>query len=286
MLTANPFTSIKFVKTGSRIESRDFDGHRVDVLRPTSLQPDSPILIIHDGMNVFFKKYASSGDTWQIREALESGAIVGDPLVVAVWGEGGTKKYNSRRINEFLCDDIVDAHPELWQTLLPVLEPPTHEPRGNYFLGLVSDHILPEICERFGVEHSPSRTALAGCSVAGVASIYWMAKRPDIFGAAFALSAHWAFGGETRINELTEMLGDAQNRKVWSDSGTEGLDAVSCSLNDYFAQQLLSKTGWQAKRNLEAPTFWGTGHHETFWSHRVRFPINWWLQGLNSEVNR
>lgn len=285
MLAANPFTATKFIKSGFGIESRSFDGHRVDVLRPSKLHPETPILIVHDGMNVFFKKYASSGETWQIREAVKSGAILGDPLVIAVWGEGGTKKYNPRRINEFLCDDIVDAHPELWQSLLPGLTPPTREPRGNYFMDLVSHEVLPEVCERFGIEHSPIRTALAGCSVAGVAAIYWLAKRPEVFGAAFALSAHWEFGGKTLIDELTALLGDAKSRKVWSDSGTEGLDAVSCGLNDYFAQQLFTKPGWELKRSLEAPTFWGTGHHETFWSHRVRFPINWWLESIPSGAN-
>ncbi len=280
MLTANPFTSTKFVKTGPGIESRDFDGHRVDVLRPRTLRADTPILLIHDGMNVFFSKFASSGDTWQIREALAAGSIIGDPLVVAIWGEGGTKKYNPRRINEFLCDDIFATHPELWQTLLPVLTPPTCEPRGNYFLNLVAEQILPEICSRYSLEHSASRTAIAGCSVAGVASIYWLAKRPDVFGSAFALSAHWEFGGRKLIDELATLLGPAGGRMIWSDSGTEGLDAASCPLNDYFAERLLKNADWAAKRNLETPTFWGTGHHETFWSERIKLPVNWWLKSI------
>lgn len=124
----NAFKSSRFIKTGRNIVSRSFDGHRVDVLLPKQLHAETPILVIHDGMNVLFKKYASSGDTWQVIEAITDARIIGDPLVIAVWGEGGTKKYNSRRINEFLCDDIFAKHPSLWATLNPLLEPETHEP--------------------------------------------------------------------------------------------------------------------------------------------------------------
>ena len=276
----NAFTSTRFIRTGPQIESRDFDGHRVDVRVPKQITPETPMLLIHDGMNVFFSKFASSGDTWRIREAIDEKRLVAEPLVVAIWGEGGKQKYNPRRINEFLCDDIVDRHPELWSTLLPALTPPTREPRGNYFLHLVADQILPTIIERYALAHSPARTALAGCSVAGVASIYWLAKRPDVFGAAFALSAHWEFGGRTLIKELTELLGDARGRMIWSDSGTEGLDEASCPLNDDFGRVLAANPTWRNKVNLETPTFWGTGHHETFWANRVEYPVNWWLKAI------
>jgi len=190
------------------------------------LTPTTPVLVIHDGMNVFFERYASSGVTWQVREGLAEGRIVGDPIVIAVWGEGGTVKFNPRRINEFLCDDIVALHPHLWETLNPLLAPPTREARGNYLLDLVSDEILPAVLDEFGIEHKAERTALAGCSVAGVAAIYALTKRSDVFGAALALSSHWEFGGTTLIDVLVNQLGSANGRIIWSDSGTEELDAA------------------------------------------------------------
>lgn len=276
----NAFTSSQFIKTGRNIFSRSFDDHRVDVLVPKNLHAKTPVLVIHDGMNVLFKKYASSGDTWQVIESIKAGRIIGDPLVIAVWGEGGTKKYNSRRINEFLCDDIFANQPELWGTLNPLLEPETHEPRGNYFLTLVADQILPAVLSEFKIEHDPRRTAIAGCSVAGVASIYSLAKRPDIFGAALGLSSHWEFGGKSLIEELILMLAPHTTKIVWSDSGTEGLDEKSLPLNDFFGEQL-ALAGLTAHANFETPTFWGTGHHETFWARRLEYPVNFWLKSLS-----
>ena len=88
MPTSKVFQSSRFIKTGRRIRSRSFDEHRVDVLLPKNLHAQSPVLVVHDGMNVFFKKYASTGNTWQIIEAIDSGRILGDPMVIAVWGEG------------------------------------------------------------------------------------------------------------------------------------------------------------------------------------------------------
>jgi predicted alpha/beta superfamily hydrolase len=276
MPTSKAFQSSRFIKTGPRIQSRSFDGHRVDVLLPEDLHPNSPVLIIHDGMNVFFKRYASTGHTWQITEGIESGRILGDPLVIAIWGEGGTKKFNPRRFNEFLCDDIFESRPELWGTLNPLLTLESREPRGNYFLTLVAEAILPAVLTEFEVEHNPKRTAIMGCSVAGVASIYSAAKRPEVFGAALGMSSHWEFGGEVLVRELAGMLRLKTGLKIWSDSGTLGLDQASQRLNSLFGREL-QNIGLAEHQDFETPTFWGTGHSESFWARRVELPINFWL---------
>lgn len=260
-----------------------FDEHRVDVKLPSRLRKTTPVLVMHDGMNVFFERYASSGDTWEVIESLNRGRIIGDPLVIAVWGEGGERKYNSRRINEFLCDDIVVSKPHLWETLRPFLMPQTKEPRGNFMVSLVADQIIPEILTQLKISHSPHRTAILGCSVAGVASIYALAKRPDIFGAALSFSSHWEFGGIELVTSLAEMIGAPSMRMVWSDSGTEGLDSESYELNQKFASAL-TENGFQRQKNLEAITFWGTAHHETVWSRRLEYPVNWWLKSLAMEA--
>jgi hypothetical protein len=234
-------------------------------------------------MNVFFRRYASSGQTWEVIEGLAAGRITGDPLVIAVWGEGGVKKYNPRRINEFLCDDIFAEQPQLWETLNPLLAPPTKEPRGNYFIDLIADEIVPAVLTEFGIGHKANRTALAGCSVAGVASIYALAKRPEIFGAAFGFSSHWEFGGKALIDALMKNLGEASERIIWSDAGTEGLDAASQPLNTYFGQQL-AKVGWREQFDFETPTFWGTGHNETFWARRFEYPVNLWLDRIEQST--
>ena len=238
---------------------------------------------MHDGMNVFFKRFASTGETWQVLESLTAGRIVGDPLVIAVWGEGGTQKFNPRRVNEFLCDDIFAEQPQLWETLNPLLTPPTRESRGNYFIDLISDEILPTVFSEFGIEHKSERTALAGCSIAGVSAIYALTRRPEMFGAAFGFSSHWEFGGKRLIDELVTRLGPANGRVIWSDAGTEGLDSASQPLNQYFGQQL-AVVGWQEPLDFEVPTFWGTGHNETFWARRFEYPVNLWLRKIQGAV--
>ena len=279
MVLRNSFKSSRFSKTGPGLVSRAFDGHRVDVLQPKQKSRTTPVLVIHDGMNVFFKRYSSSGNTWQVTESLAAGRIVGDPLVIAVWGEGGTRKFNPRRINEFLCDDFFAEHPHLWESLNPLLTPPTREALGNYFTDLIADEILPNVLAEFEIEHHAERTALAGCSVAGVASIYALTRRPEIFGAAFGLSSHWEFGGQEMIDALVKRLGEVSGRIIWSDAGTEGLDAASQPLNTYFGQQL-ARIGWQENVDFETPTFYGAGHNETYWARRFEYPVNLWLKRI------
>ena len=229
---------------------------------------------MHDGMNVFFSEFSSTGQTWEVLESIQRGRIQGRPVVVAVWGEGGMLKFNPRRINEFLVDDLFEVQPELWETLEPALTPPTREARGNYMVSLVADQILPAVAARFGLQLAPARTAIAGCSVAGIASIYAVTKRPDVFGAAFSFSSHRQFGGEKLANFLADRLPTQPKPLIWADSGTEGLDAGSVRLNDLFGE-LLQARGWAD--NAISKTFNGTGHSESFWSARLDLPVNWWL---------
>ena len=231
---------------------------------------------MHDGMNVFFSEFASTGQTWEVAEAIESGAIKADPLVIAVWGEGGTKKFNPRRFNEFLVDDLFAIKPELWETLEPSLTPPTREPRGNYMMSLVCDEIVPSVAKRFGLELDAKRTAILGCSIAGVAAINTAALRQDVFGAALSFSTHWQFGGQALVENLAALVALRKGMRVWADIGTEGLDAGSVELNRLFGESLAN---WNLSEgaDFKAPIFDGTGHSETFWSARLPEAVNWWL---------
>jgi hypothetical protein len=64
--------------------------------------------------------------------------------------------------------------------------------------------------------------------------------------------------------------------KIWSDSGTLGLDQASHRLNSLFGREL-QNIGLAEHQDFETPTFWGTGHSESFWARRVELPINFWL---------
>jgi enterochelin esterase-like enzyme len=269
-----------FALIGNRIWSSSFDGHRVDVLAPEEVSDNTPVLVMNDGMNVFFSQYASNGQTWMVAEAIASGLIEGSPLVIAVWGEGGEKKFNTRRINEFLCDDHFDTQPSLWDTLDPRLTPATREPRGNYYLQLIAEQILPAVSKEFGVKLVPERTALVGCSVAGVWSIYAATKRPDVFGAVLSFSSHWQFGGSKLVGALATDWITTGHGLLWSDSGTIELDAGSQKLNDEFGA-LLNASQLEASR-FQIRTFAGSGHNETYWSQRLPIPVNWWLESTKS----
>jgi hypothetical protein len=50
-------------------------------------------------------------------------------------------------------------------------------------------------------------------------------------------------------------------------------------LNPYFANALIAR-GFAEHQNFEAPTMWGTGHNEVYWSRRVDYAVNFWLRNL------
>ena len=81
------------------------------------------------------------------------------------------------------------------------------------------------------------------------------------------------------IDALVKRLGEVSGRIIWSDAGTEGLDAASQPLNTYFGQQL-ARIGWQENVDFETPTFYGAGHNETYWARRFEYPVNLWLKRI------
>ena len=72
---------------GGTLERFDFDGHKVEVWVPKDLNPKTPLLITHDGRNIFDEQDSSTGKTWEVIPALRDEVRSPAPIVVAVWGQ-------------------------------------------------------------------------------------------------------------------------------------------------------------------------------------------------------
>ena len=257
---------------GGKIETFEFDDHRVDIWVPQSLNPKTPVLLMHDGRNIFDEKESFTGKTWEVLTALRDEVRAELPLVIAVYGLS-----DATRIRELSPQSFCEAHPELWDSIPDEYKTTGTESFGDAYVSLISDAILPFALERYGIQHAPDRTAVMGSSMGGLISMYTVANRPQLFGTAICFSTHWPFGKELLVTELIGMLPSGNSHRVWTDTGTIELDQYYPPFHEQ-AKQLLEQKGYQAPDGLVANVYPYTGHHESYWARRVADALNWWLR--------
>jgi predicted alpha/beta superfamily hydrolase len=265
----------KIAMAFGKLETFVVDGHKVDVWVPEKVVSYTPILMMHDGKNVFDPRTASSNTPWRILEAIQEKRIKADPqpLIVAVHGLGpGT------RMLELAPKEIVESHPDIFDNL-PLEYKPIHKTsmNGEYNV-LLAEKILPMVLEKYGIEHQLERTAIAGGSMGGLASLYLMSKYPHLFGAALCFSTHWIIGHEYMSHELPKFLPEPGKHKIYTDSGTQGLDLFYPPYHKNAIKGFEAK-GYVRDKDLMYGIFPGTAHEESDWADRLHQPINWWLRG-------
>ncbi|MEN9749216.1 MAG: hypothetical protein RL149_294 [Actinomycetota bacterium] len=263
---------------GGRLETHTIHKHRVDVWVPTDLNPETPVLVMHDGHNLFLSENTTYGATWGLLEALRPDVrgyrrIRGErlPMIVGVWQLDDTT-----RINELGPQALTDRHPEILETLPEGLRPISKVMFGDAYQEMIAEEILPTLAETYGLKLDASRTAVAGSSMGGLASLYAVVKYPKVYGTALAFSTHWPYGFDIAVNELADMLPDAGSNRIWTDCGTIELDALYPPLHEKFVARMRAK-GYQSDKEFVGAIYPNTGHNENWWAGRVEHPINWWL---------
>ena len=257
---------------GGSMHRFDFDEHTVDVWVPSTVNPKTKVIVMHDGRNLFDPSDTFTGKTWEVLPAIRDEVRAEAPIVIGVWGLS-----DFTRLRELAPQAVLDAHPEIWDVVPEEYGADKGPGMGDAYVSLIADAILPFVAEKFEVELHPERTAVMGSSMGGLMSMYAMSKRPDVFGTAICFSTHWPFGGETMVNELTAMLPDGQTHRLWTDSGTIELDAIYPPLHNK-AVELIKQKGYSEPEGLVASIYPNTGHHESYWARRVAEALNWWLK--------
>ncbi|MEN9731604.1 MAG: hypothetical protein RL488_914 [Actinomycetota bacterium] len=255
---------------GGRLDQFEFDGHRVDVWVPANLNPETPVLVMHDGHNLFEPKHSTWGTTWGLLDALPT-RIQSDrkPLIIGVWQE-----HSENRVLELGPEDFVTETPAALD-LIPteMLPKGGYQKLGNIYQQLIAEKVLPVLSDLYAIKLDPSRTAIAGSSMGGLASLYALVKYPKVYGTALAYSTHWPIGGDAMVDWFVKNLPMDGKHRVWSDTGTVELDAQYAPFHARFVSKMPSD-------NFVGAIYPMTGHNENWWARRVEHPINWWLNSL------
>ena len=246
----------------------------VDVWIPATVP--SGLIVAHDGQNVFDDRAATHHQTWDAaRAAIRAARRVGvnPPVVVGVWN-GSTSERPSQRGFELAPQKVLSSGMTIDPRVAGWFEMDRME--GDRYLGEVADQIVPTVKQIVGADLP---VAMMGASMGGLATIYALGERPDVFGCGLAFSVHWPFAGDPLVDGLIDRLPAPGRVRLWMQNGTGGLDASYAPFQRRADARLIAR-GYRPGRDFVSRVLPRSGHNEWSWAKRLPDAISWWLRGL------
>ena len=258
-----------------------FHGRRVDFWAP--IGGSDRVIVAHDGQNIFDKRTATRGQTWEL--AQHSIAIAHEfgltpPAVIGVFHSTSSEDPFGR------AKDLAPQQPfqngvkpvlgrsGFWQREQPSF--PLDEIRTDAYLALIAEEILPAIEGATGSAFDPAKSAMLGSSMGGLATLYAMSKCAPLFQTALAFSPHWIIGERPLVESLMQPLNPELLPKLWMSRGTKGHDRNYEPFQD-FANQIALDNGYKMGSSLQTRVFKRTGHNEKSWRGYLPQALRFWL---------
>jgi enterochelin esterase-like enzyme len=246
------------------------------------------VIYMHDGQNLFDPRIANTGTDWGVDEAMMRLVALGgiEPaIVVGAWSTDLRRlEYSPTKVLAALEPAALRAEVEKefgGATL------------GDAYVRFLAEELKPRVDAAFRTRPGPEDTALMGSSMGGLISLYGLAERPDVFGAAACLSMHWPMaisrerivdGGEAwraalvpAYQRYLQAAGFApQRQRLWADHGTVNLDSLYAPYQQAIAPVFTAR-GFSEGKNLALQVYPGTDHNEAAWRARLEDPLRFLL---------
>ena len=218
------------IKTHPDFESRFLPAHRdLIVYLPPDYEQNPrrryPVLYVQDGQNIF--DAATSflpGREWHLDEEAQrlitQQAI--EPLIIV-----GISSAGLARVNEFTP---------------PVASGPKCPGHADLYGRMLVEEIKPFIDGHYRTIKSSNKTALAGTSLGGLATLYLGLKYKDVFGQ-LAIISPAAFWDDEIISRYVRSLPAKTNQRIFLTIGTADQPEFLSSTRD-LSQAIISK-GWK-----------------------------------------
>ena len=252
-----------------------FDGRIVDFWIPRG--DTQHLLIAHDGQNVFDGKTSTHRrSTWEMAQsAIRVSEHLGitPPAIIAIFHSGSKQDQHGRGKDlspqRFFQEDVVINSANVVKADLAHL-------RGDDYLNMIFDQIVPEILAAYELEIPLSNRAMIGSSMGGLSTLYAGIQRPEQMAALLALSPHWTIGGNRLVERTVEELPKPGTHKVWMSRGTKSLDADYKPFQE-LADRLMKEKGYRIGHDFVTKVYEKSSHNERSWASYLDQVIKFWL---------
>lgn len=210
-----------------------------------------PVLYMQDGQNLFDAERAYvPGQHWQLKEAADAaiGERTAAPMIIV-----GADHAGPARIDEYT---------------------PVHDPRHNGggraddYGRFLAEELKPAIDARFRTLDDAANTAIGGSSLGGLVSLYFVLKRPGVFGRAAVMSPSVWWRDRAVLKAVDAYAGPAP--RLWIDiGGREGAEALGDART---LRNRLRAKGWNEETFHFHEDRRGD-HSERAWARRVRLAL-------------
>lgn len=256
--------------------SRHVAARDVDVWLPPSYALDAtrryPVLVVHDGQNVFDPGLSYTGIDWDIDGAMtrliERGHVR-EAIVVAVHN-------TPARFAEYMPRAPMAGHATVATGVSHVAPPAVDALRSDAYVQFLATELKPWLDTQYRTLDGPRHTMLMGSSMGGLISLYALALQPTIYGGAAAVSTHWPAGDGVMVDWLGRHLPRPGTHRLYFDHGTTTLDAGYAS-HQRRMDAVMRRRGFRAGQDWTTRVFAGAAHDEAAWKARVDVPLRFLL---------
>jgi enterochelin esterase-like enzyme len=230
-----------------------------------------PVLYMHDGQNLFDPALSYTGVDWGVDEAMTrliADGRVREAIVVGVWN-------SPRRFNEYMPRAPVStaALPSGVDGVAPL---PADDISSDAYLRFIVEELKPAVDAEFRTMPGRDDTFVMGSSMGALISLYALARFPEVFGGAGAVSTHWPVGDGIVVDWLARHLPDPATHRLYFDHGTATIDA-HYGPHQQRMDAILRANGYVAGRNWISRVFPGAEHNEAAWRARIGLPLEFLL---------
>jgi predicted alpha/beta superfamily hydrolase len=203
-----------------------------------------PVLYMQDGQNLFDPRESFAG-SWRVDIAMDHAAARGFEGIAV-----GIRHAGEERLVEYSPFDDPAAGPG----------------RGREYVRYLAETIKPLVDARYRTIPGRGTTCVAGSSMGGLISLFAFFARPDIFGAAAAMSPSLWYAGRAIFDAVK--AAPMQPGRIYLDVGRrEGEETLA---NARRLRDLLLSKGYRKGDQLRYVEDRAGGHEEAAWGQRLR----------------